>query len=105
MKYWPMSALADNPRMPWKFAPELYNVQVRHIDAMSQGAVNACGQVANHVQPVEMTGLVIVTTPDGGPAIRLYLGYPAENEWKNLERAGVVQAPDEMLYVNISALH
>jgi hypothetical protein len=104
MKYWPLSMIANDRRMPWAFAGELYQVQVLHKDVLTPPAIQACGHVANNTPGRDMPNLEVIQNPEGVPR-RVFRGYPEFDEWMALERTGICLAPDGMLYVVLDALH
>jgi hypothetical protein len=70
---------------------------------LSRGALNACGVAVQRIAPIETSNLVTVNTI-GTPARRTYLDYPEWEEWRDLERAGVVDE-NGMVFFMVDALH
>lgn len=104
MKYWPMSVVASSPLLPWHYQGELFAVQNRHYDVMSQAAVVACVDVINHTQPVEMPNLAVLESVGTNPR-RVFKDYPTDDEWERLERTGIVLDPYNCAHVILDALH
>lgn len=101
MNYWPLSTVKTSPLMPAAYAWELSLVY--KTCRLSPLVFQACGEVARQTQPVQ-TGLIIIESANA-PSRHAYTELPTWEEWFRLERGGVIEASDGMLYVIIDALH
>lgn len=103
MNYWPLSVIASSPLAQHPgFAYELSCVYKTCY--LSPAAFVACGDVARHTGTQSMPNLVIIESV-GCPPRHAFTGYPDWAEWSRLERGGVVEDDNGMLYVIIDALH
>ena len=103
MKYWPLSQIV--PYVSPLLAPELRDVQVRHIDnRISYEAVAECGHIAMHLPATEMPRLSVIETTDALPR-RFFTGFPSFEEWAALERTGIVADKGGVFYLLLDALH
>lgn len=102
MNYWSLSTIATSPACQHPgFLRELADVYATGY--LSPAAFETCGYVARHTVPIRAP-LVFVESV-GCAARQVYLGYPDWRQWSALERGGVFEAGDGMLYVVIDALH
>jgi len=100
MKFWPATEIMRC--MHPKFVAELEHAS--HTPTMlSPRALAACGQATQQITPIETSNLVTVYNV-GAPARRTYLDYPEWEEWRDLERAGIVE-DGGVLFFMVDALH
>lgn len=103
MNYWPLSTIAQSPLAQHPgFVHELS--QVYATCYLSPAAFHACGEIARRTVSESMPNLGIVETVNAPPR-QIFVGYPDAVEWQRLERGGVVEGSNGMLYVIIDALH
>jgi hypothetical protein len=103
MKFWPLSALIDSQLVPWQYAGELYALQMRRTHDMSMPAVNACANAASRIKPLDMPSFTLAKSEDAVNRAAC-LNMPREEEFRALERCGVVVCNDEM-WMMIASLH
>lgn len=101
MKMWPLSVVKNSPLMPHAYAWELSRF---YSHPPSEGAFNACLQVAPQIQPVPAPGLVVIESVSA-PSRLAYVEYPTRAEFERLERAFVAEASNGYRFVMVDSLH
>lgn len=102
MKYWPMSVIADSPRMPPRHAIEAR--EVCHTYSMTAAAAASCSDAASFIAPQDAPNLAIIESA-GAPARQVFLRHPGREEWGMLERANLVTGGDGQMYLIVDSTH
>ena len=103
MRYWPFSVIETSPLFPFSLTGELYAFRYRN-GKPSTALLHACGAVAASTPHVDAPAIDFVQASEVNYS-QIYKDYPTFAEWMRLERSGVYQTDEGLIFVHVNTLH